>query len=62
MEKVKERPTALVIFIYCALFAWFIMGMFVFHSYLCLTNTTTYELLKKAWKRDSGNPFKKYGM
>lgn len=60
MIKFKERPTALFIFIYVALFAWFIIGMFIFHSFLSLINTTTYEVVKNIWKKDPGNPFQKY--
>jgi len=55
----KNNPVSLIMAIYAFLALWFVVGLWVFHTYLALTEQTTYEQLKKVWKNDSGNPFAK---
>ena len=51
IESFRGKPATIVLTIYCILFGVFILGMFGFHTYLSIINTTTYEYLKKHWKR-----------
>jgi len=51
IESFKGKPATIVLIIYSMLFGIFILGMFGFHTYLSIINTTTYEFLKRHWKR-----------
>lgn len=59
-DTLRDNPIALVLIIYSIAAACFIWGLFGYHTYLILTNQTTNEQLKKAWKLISGNPYRRY--
>lgn len=59
LESFKGKPVTIALIIYSILFGIFVLGFFGFHTYLAIVNTTTYEFLKKQWKRKDGNPFSK---
>lgn len=52
-------PMTIVLVLMGLVFGVFVAGMWGFHTYLFVTNTTTSEYLKKYYKLAAGNPFKK---
>eukprot|EP00210_Caulerpa_lentillifera_P001459 g1400.t1 len=54
----KNEPVALALVIYTFAAVWFIGGLSVFHTYLVLTNQTTYEHVRRRFGQH-GNPYNK---
>ena len=50
---------SLYLIFYCIVCLSFTIGLFIYHSYLILNNTTTKEVLKKIWNNKFGNPYKR---
>ncbi|KRX06109.1 hypothetical protein PPERSA_09721 [Pseudocohnilembus persalinus] len=55
-KALKDNPSAIIISLYCFLFSFFIVALFIFHNFLILNGTTTHEFIKKFWVYTSGNP------
>jgi hypothetical protein len=47
----------LILLIESIFFSWFAFSVFYYHSFLLITNQTTYEDVKKKWKTVAGNPY-----
>jgi hypothetical protein len=60
LDSFRGKPATIVIIVYCMLFGLVLGAALGWHTYLVLTSTTSYEFFKKYYKKDSGNPFKKY--
>ncbi|KAF4665442.1 Palmitoyltransferase zdhhc14 [Perkinsus chesapeaki] len=57
---VEASPMTIVLLVYCALFMWFTVGLFAYHTYLVLTAQTTYEQIKGVYSLSHGcidNPY-----
>ncbi|EER06442.1 Palmitoyltransferase ZDHHC18, putative, partial [Perkinsus marinus ATCC 50983] len=57
---VEASPMTIVVLVYCALFMWFTVGLFLYHTYLVLTAQTTYEQIKGVYSLSHGcidNPY-----
>ncbi|KAF4666204.1 Palmitoyltransferase zdhhc14 [Perkinsus olseni] len=57
---VEASPMTIVLLVYCALFMWFTVGLFLYHTYLVLTAQTTYEQIKGVYSLSHGcidNPY-----
>ena len=50
---------SLYLIFYCIVCLSFTIGLFIYHTYLILNNTTTKEVLKKIWNNKFGNPYKR---
>ena len=67
-EVLARNPASLIICIYSFAviiiikiqFSFFIVGLWGFHTYLCLNNLTTNEFIKEHWNIESKNPFHEY--
>lgn len=53
---IEREPVAILLIAYTFVAAWFVGGLTVFHSYLVMTNQTTYEHFRRRFGR-SGNPY-----
>ncbi|CAD8052290.1 unnamed protein product [Paramecium sonneborni] len=58
-ETLAQNPVSIILVIYSFGFSCFVVGLWLFHSYLVLNNLTTNEYLKKHWQIDSKNPFRR---
>jgi len=58
-DALGQNPVSMIILVYSFLAAWFVLGLFIYHTYLIATNQTTHEQLKKAWSRTAGNPYER---
>lgn len=58
-EEYSQVVPAWTVLAYTVLGVWFILGLCSCHIYLCITNQTTYELLRKTWTGARPNPYKR---
>lgn len=49
----------IILMVYAGIFTLFVLSLVFMHLFLVGENMTTYELCKKHWNIQSGNPFKK---
>eukprot|EP00210_Caulerpa_lentillifera_P007126 g6818.t1 len=54
----KNEPVAIALVIYTFAAVWFLGGLSLFHTYLVLTNQTTYEHIRRRFGQH-GNPYNK---
>ncbi|EEQ98721.1 conserved hypothetical protein, partial [Perkinsus marinus ATCC 50983] len=57
---IEASPMTIVVLVYCALFMWFTVGLFLYHTYLVFTAQTTYEQIKGVYSLSHGcidNPY-----
>ncbi|CAD8136518.1 unnamed protein product [Paramecium pentaurelia] len=58
-ETITQNPVSIILVIYSFGFSCFVVGLWLFHTYLVITNMTTNEYLKKHWIVESKNPFRR---
>ncbi|CAD8158738.1 unnamed protein product [Paramecium octaurelia] len=58
-ETLAYNPVSIILVIYSFGFSCFVVGLWLFHTYLVFTNMTTNEYLKKHWIVESKNPFRR---
>jgi hypothetical protein len=56
VQSMQEEPISVALAIYSAAIVWFTVGLCLYHSYLILTNQTTYEAIKGVYSMGN-NPF-----
>ncbi|PVV02712.1 hypothetical protein BB560_002829 [Smittium megazygosporum] len=47
-EAISKNPISLLLVIYSVVFGWFVVGLFLFHTFLVFSNITTHEYIRSS--------------